>query len=57
MTNKTLGKWLVWTLVAAVVLYFFYDESLGGLILLANWVFVFIGGYRLMTIDDKKNKQ
>jgi hypothetical protein len=56
MTNKTLGKWLVWTLVAAVVLYFFY-ESLGGLILLANWVFVFIGGYRLMTIGDKKNKQ
>lgn len=48
MTNKILGHWLMWTLVGALVVYLGGNEELGGLIIIANWVFVIIAGLRLI---------
>lgn len=54
MKNSTLAKWLMGTLIAAIVI-FFISEDLGGLILLTNWVFVFIAGVKLTNIKDKQS--
>lgn len=54
MKNKTLGLTLMWTLIIALFAYFLVDEDFAGLIILANWVFVFIAGYRLINLKDKK---
>jgi hypothetical protein len=54
MKNKTLGLTLMWTLIVALFVYFVVDEDFAGLIILANWVFVFIAGYRLINLKDKK---
>ena len=53
MKNKTLGAWLIGTLIAAVVCYYVAEE-LAGLIMVANWVFVIMAGNRLL--DDKLNQ-
>ncbi len=44
----------MWTLIVALFVYFVVDEDFAGLIILANWVFVFIAGYRLINLKDKK---
>jgi len=54
MKNKTLGHFLMWTLSVALVIYLMGFEDLAGLIILANWVFVFIAGARLLSLKDKK---
>lgn len=54
MKNKILGAWMIGTLVGALVAYFF-NQDLAGLIIVANWIFVFIGGNRLM-VDELNNK-
>jgi len=53
MKNKTLGLWLMWTLVGGLIAYFIM-EDLCGLLMIANWVLVFIAGFRLVNIKDKK---
>jgi uncharacterized membrane protein YraQ (UPF0718 family) len=53
MKNKTLGAWLIGTLIAAIVCYYL-NEDLAGLIIVANWVFVIMAGNRLL--DDKLNQ-
>jgi len=54
MKNKTLGLWLMWTLVGALLIYFLIDEDFAGFIVLINWVFVFVAGLRLVNLSDKK---
>lgn len=51
MRNKTVGMLLIWTLVAGLIT-FFIAEDLCGLIMIANWVFVFIAGTRLINLKD-----
>ena len=54
MTNKTLGNLLMWSLIAALFIYFLVSEDLAGLLILANWVLVFVAGFRLINLKDKK---
>lgn len=54
MKNRTLGGWLGGTLIASLVSYVFISEDLGGFVILANWVFVFIASNRLYS--DNLNK-
>lgn len=54
MTNKTLGNLLMWSLIAALFIYFLVSEELAGLLILANWVLVFVAGFRLINLKDKK---
>lgn len=51
MKNKTLGLWLMWTLIAGIITYYLAYEFCG-LLMLTNWIFVFIAGARLVSIKD-----
>lgn len=55
MKNKTLGNWLLWSLVAYLAFYLLgaSDEWIG-IAALTNWVFVVITSLRIMKIADNK---
>jgi hypothetical protein len=49
MTNKTLGWWLLATLIVSIGLYLLgADDGTIGLVVIANWVFQAIGSTRLI---------
>jgi len=52
MKNKTLGAWLLGTLITALFVYVGGEEDFGGMIILANWVFVVVSSIRLMKLND-----
>jgi len=49
MSNKTLGGWLLGTLLAGLFIYVMGEEDFAGVIIVANWVFVIIASIRLMS--------
>ncbi len=55
MKNKTLGLWLIWSLVGYLGFYLLdASDEVVGVVVIINWVFVVIAGLRIMKLSDNK---